>query len=99
MPDLQEKLSQDIADISWQDLLPHAKRDAVIVVKPELNLAEVAVAIAQDNTNAVQNWIANRSVAKPTSDQLSEWNDNPQKQFTTLIVQPFVVVQEVGDIE
>ncbi|MEM8831194.1 MAG: DUF2288 domain-containing protein [Cyanobacteria bacterium P01_G01_bin.19] len=99
MPDLQEKLSQDIADISWQDLLPHAKRDAVIVVKPELNLAEVAVAIAQDNTSAVQNWIANRSVAKPTSDQLSEWNDNPQKQFTTLIVQPFVVVQEVGDIE
>ncbi len=97
MPDLREKLSKDIAHISWQELLPHAKRDAVIVVKPELDLSEVAVAIAQDNTSAVQNWIANQSVAKPTSKQLSEWNDNPQKQFTTLIVQPFVVVQEAID--
>ena len=97
MPDLREKLSKDIADISWQELLPHAKRDAVIVVKSELDLSEVAVAIAQDNTSAVQNWIANQSVAKPTSEQLSEWNDNPQKQFTTLIVQPFVVVQEAID--
>lgn len=94
MPDLQEKFSQDIADISWQELLPHAKRDAVIIVKPELDLSQVATEIAQDNTSSVQGWIADKSIAKPTANQLSEWNDNPQKQFTALIVQPFVVVQE-----
>ena len=94
MPDLKEKLSKDIADISWKDLLPHAKRDAVIVVKSGLDLSEVAVAIAQDNTNSVQNWIASNSIAKPTAEQLSAWNDVPQKQFTALIVQPFVVVKE-----
>ena len=95
MPDLQEKLSKDIADISWQELLPHAKRDAVIVVKSNLDLSEVAAEIAQDNTSLVQGWIADKSIAKPSSKQLSEWNDNPQKQFTALIVQPFVVVQEI----
>ena len=95
MSDLKEKLNKDIADISWQELLPHARRDAVIIVKSELDLSEVAVAIAQDNTSSVQNWIASQSVAKPTADQLSQWNDNPQKQFTALIVQPFVVVKEV----
>ncbi|MCC0178266.1 DUF2288 family protein [Waterburya agarophytonicola K14] len=94
MPDLQEKLSKDIADISWQELLPHAKRDAIIIVEPGLDLSEVAVAIAQDNTASVQNWIANKSIAKPTADRLSQWNDNPQTQFIALIVQPFVVVQE-----
>ncbi len=96
MPDLQEKLSKDIADISWQELLPHAKRDAVIVVKPEMDLSEVAVAIAQDKTTPVQSWIADRSIAKPNIEQLSQWNDNPQKQFTALIVQPFVLVKEVS---
>lgn len=96
MSDLKERLNKDIADISWQELLPHARRDAVIVVKSELDLSEVAVAIAQDNTSSVQNWIASQSVAKPTADQLSQWNDNPQKQFTALIVQPFVVVKEVN---
>jgi hypothetical protein len=94
MPDLQEKLSKDIANISWHEILPHAKRDAVIVVQPELDLSEVAAAIAQDNTSLVQDWIVNQSVSKPTANQLSQWNDNPQKQFAALIVQPFVVIQE-----
>ena len=94
MPDLQEKLSKDIADISWQELLPHAKRDAIIIVEPGLDLSEVAVAIAQDNATSVRNWIANKSIGKPTADKLSQWNDDPQKQFTVLIVQPFVVIQE-----
>ena len=96
MSDLKERLNKDIADISWQELLPHAKRDAVIIVKSELDLSEVAVAIAQDNTSSVQNWIASQSVAKPTAEQLTQWNNNPQKQFAALIVQPFVVVKEVN---
>ena len=96
MSNLKERLSKDIADISWQELLPHAKRDAVIIVEPELDLSEVAVAIAQDNISSVQSWIASQSVAKPTAAQLSLWNDNPQKQFTALIVQPFVVAKEIN---
>lgn len=95
MPDLKERLRKDVADISWKDLQPHAKRDAVIVVKSELDLPEVAVAIAEDNTASVQGWISDRSISKPTSEQLTNWNSTPQKQFTTLIVQPFVIVQEV----
>ena len=95
MPDLQTKLSKDIADISWTDILPHAKRDAVIVVQPGLDLSEVAVAMAQDNTTSVQRWISEQLIAKPSSEQLAQWNDNPKKQFTALIVQPFVIVKEV----
>ena len=95
MPNLQERLRQDIADISWQDLLPHAKRDAIIVVKEELDLSEVGMAIAEDNTVSVKTWIGEQSISKPTTDQLANWNKEPQKQFTTLIVQPFVIVKEV----
>lgn len=97
MPDLKTKLKEDIADISWTDLLPHAKRDAIIVVQPELDLSEVAVAMAQDNTASVQRWISEQLIAKPTSEQLTQWNDRPEKKFTTLIVQPFVIVKEAGN--
>jgi len=97
MSNLRETLNKDIADICWKDILPHAKRDAVIVVKPELDLPEVAEAIAQDNTSSVQEWITTQSIAKPTPEQLTLWNDNPQKQFSTLIVQPFVVVKEASN--
>ena len=50
MPGLKEKLQKDVADIYWNEWQPHAKRDAIIVIKDELELAEVAVAIAEDNT-------------------------------------------------
>ncbi|GAB4523127.1 MAG: hypothetical protein Tsb0014_00370 [Pleurocapsa sp.] len=94
MPSIKEQLSQDMADVSWKDLLPHARRDAVIVVERELDLTEVGVAIAQDNTTSVQSWIENKSIYKPSSEQLTNWNQNLEKQFTTLIVQPFVIIQE-----
>lgn len=96
MSSLQEKLSQDVANIPWKDLQPHAKRDAIIVINEELDLTEVAVAIAEDNTSSVQNWITNKSISKPTAQQLTDWNSNLQKEFTALIVQPFVVVQEAN---
>ena len=96
MPGLKEKLEQDVADISWKDLQPHAKRDAIIIIKQELDLPEVAVAIAEDNTTSVQGWIGNQSIAKPTAEQLTSWNQTPEKQFTALIVQPFVVVKEAS---
>jgi len=96
MPGLKEKLEKDVADISWQELQPHAKRDAIIVIKEGLDLSEVAVAIAEDNTDVVQGWIGEQSVAKPSAEQLTDWNQNPQKQFVALIVQPFVVVKEAS---
>jgi hypothetical protein len=96
MPGLKEKLEQDVADISWKELQPHAKRDAIVVIKNELDLAEVAVAIAEDNTASVQNWIGSQSIAKPSSQELTEWNQTPEKQFVALIVQPFVVVKEAN---
>ena len=96
MPGLKEKLKKDVADISWKDLQPHAKRDAIIVITEELDLTEVAVAIAEDNTTSVQAWISEQSIAKPTSKQLAEWNQTPEKQFIALIVQPFVVVKEAN---
>ena len=96
MPGLKEKLEKDVADISWQDLQPHARRDAVIVIRGELELSEVALAIAEDDTTLVQRWISEQSIAKPTSKQLTDWNQTPKKQFTALIVQPFVVVKEAN---
>ena len=94
MPDIKDRLSQDVASIEWKDLLPHAKRDAIIVVSRTLNLLEVGVAIAQDDTVSVGAWIDNKLIYKPSAEQLTEWNRNLEKQFTTIIVQPFALVQE-----
>ncbi len=94
MSDIKERLSQDIANTSWQDLLPHAKRDVLLVIAPHLDIIDVSEAIALDKKDLVNDWINQKLITKPSSEQLSIWNDNPQQEFITSIVQPFVIVQE-----
>jgi hypothetical protein len=92
MTSIQEQLAQDMADIEWSDLIPHCQRDAVIVVDEALNLIEAGVAIAQDNVTQVQFWVEEQLLQKPTAQQLSLWNQSPSQRFSTLIVQPYVLI-------
>jgi hypothetical protein len=94
MEELREQLTEmlDEAHLEW--LKPHIQRDVVIVVAPELDLLDVGVAIASDNTTAIQHWISEQLLAKPLADTLSRWNANPTQKFQALIVQPYVLVQE-----
>lgn len=95
MSDIKTQLSEQLADIQWGDLIPHARRDALIIVTDSLNMIEVGEAIAQDNVSLVQEWISQQLIYKPSAEQLMTWNDNPQKTFSALIVQPFVLASPV----
>ena len=92
MQDIKEQLAEDVAEIEWRELIPHSQRDAIIVVTPHLDLLDVGVAIANDNTQSVHHWISEDLIHKPSAQQLSEWNAQPQTKLYTLIVQPFVLV-------
>ena len=92
MSDFKTQLREDLANTDWSDLIPHAQRDALIVVNPDLDIVEVAYALAQDDVNLVQYWIQEGLIHKPTADELGLWNQEPKKQFKTLIVQPFVLI-------
>ncbi|WP_013322844.1 DUF2288 domain-containing protein [Gloeothece verrucosa] len=91
MSDLKTQLSEQLADIEWNDLKPHAGRDALIIVANSLNLVEVAEAIALDNVPLVQEWMSQQLIYKPSAQQLMSWNEDPKKTFSALIVQPFVL--------
>lgn len=93
MTDIQQQLSEEIAPMDWQTLMPHAKRDALIVVDKRLDLIVVATAIAMDQVSQVNHWISELLIQKPSAEQLSQWNEQPEQQFQTLIVQPYVLVQ------
>jgi hypothetical protein len=97
MADFKTQLMKDLAPMDWETLIPHAKRDAVIVVDEALDLIEVGCAIAEDNASVVQNWLSELLLHKPSQDELNRWNAQPEKQFNTLIVQPFVLITVIAD--
>ncbi|MEY3334862.1 MAG: hypothetical protein RLZZ176_3165, partial [Cyanobacteriota bacterium] len=79
----------------WEWLIPHVQKDGVIVVAKNLDLLDVGEAIAGDNIPSVQHWIDKQLLAKPTIDQVGEWNLNRTKRFNALIVEPYVLIQEL----
>lgn len=84
----------DEAELDW--LKPHLHKDAVVIVNAGLDLIEVGVAIAQDDTQAVQRWIGEQLVLKPSTADLERWNSNETQKFRAIIVQPYVLVQELA---
>ena len=92
---LREQLAElvDEAELEW--LKPHIQKDVVILVVPELDLLDVAVAIASDNTQSVQHWIGEQLLVKPSPESLNRWNTNPNQRFQATIVQPYILVKEL----
>ncbi|MBV5259721.1 DUF2288 domain-containing protein [Synechococcus moorigangaii CMS01] len=95
--ELSKQLQASFGESEWQDLAPHAARDALIVVHPSLDLLQVGEAIASDNAPLVGKWMNGGLVRKPNLEELERWNRATSPQmFSTLIVQPFVLIS--GDI-
>jgi len=94
----RDELALNIDEARWQWLKPHLERGALITVAAVLDLAEAGERIAQDDTARVAAWLAVGSIGKPTEDQIAAWDDEPDKKFLTLIISPYVLIQEIGII-
>jgi hypothetical protein len=97
MEELREQLTEALDEARLEWLKPHIQRDVVIIVASGLDLLDVGVAIASDNTTSIQHWIGEQLLVKPTPETLNRWNANPDLKFQALIVQPYILVQEPRD--
>lgn len=94
--DLKQELTEMVGPAEWRWLSPHAERGAVVLVDGNLDLADVGVAIATDDVATVNHWLAEALLAKPSPQQIQAWEQAIGQQFQSLIVQPFVLVQEAS---
>ncbi|MGB7413667.1 MAG: DUF2288 domain-containing protein [Thermosynechococcaceae cyanobacterium] len=92
MSNPKAQLTEELAEIEWRDLIPHSQRDALIVVTSALDMVDVGAALANDDVQSVQHWISEQLIYKPSQEELSDWNGEPNRAFTALIVQPFVLI-------
>lgn len=91
---LREDLEKMVGPAEWQNLIPHAARDNLVLVNPGLDLVDVGMAVATDNVSSVQRWISEALIAKPTVEQLRDWEHDRSRQFKALIIQPYVLIQD-----
>jgi hypothetical protein len=88
--ELRTKLTKEIKEVSWDALIPHAERDALILVDHTLELVEVAIVAAEDCADLMNLWVEKGWLTKPSQNDLADFEENPSQQFDFLIVQPYV---------
>lgn len=96
MTQIRKSLERDLADVRWADLRIHLRRDAIILVTADLDLLDVGVAVAEDDKKQVEKWLDGHLLSKPDRSRLEIWEKNPAHPLRMLIVQPFILVQDIS---
>jgi len=91
--DLRTKLHSETAKIGWPELERHFARGVVVAVAPELDLVEVAYAMANDDKSSLEGWLQAAQVARVSEEQALDWVAR-QPTFWAVVVAPWVVIQE-----
>jgi len=93
--DLRTQLNAETAKLVWPELERHFARGAVIRVDSSLDLIEVAVSVSEDDKEKVELWMNSGLVAHPTLEDAKDWVER-QPDFWTVVVAPWVLIQEVS---
>lgn len=89
---LREKLVSELGVSTWRGLVPDVLKKSLFIVSTDLDLIEVGIHVALDHTEEVKRWIESGQLAKPTLEQMKEW-DTQGSLFQFIIVEPYVFFQ------
>lgn len=91
---IRVKLERHHGPVFYSDLRAHLERDAVFVVADGLSLVDCGVAVAMDEVEVVRGWIENGRLRKPSSAERDEWAAATDRKWMSVIVQPFILIQD-----
>ena len=92
--ELRQKINLETGQLSWTELQKHFAKGNVIVVKPALDLIDVAARFAEDDKDAVAQWIQSEDIKRALDDDARQWNER-NSDFWTVVVAPWILVQEI----
>lgn len=93
---LLARLNGETGRLGWSELVRHFARGVVIRVNAELDLVEVAAAVAQDRSDDIEEWNRAGQLRRASDNDAREWNET-DPIFWAVVVAPWVLVQEVSD--
>lgn len=90
--DLRDRLNLETSRLPWRELLRHYAGGNVIGISSDLDLIDVAVCIASDDTAAVKGWMQTNRLAKVSNEQAAAWLEE-DADLWAVVVKPWVLVQ------
>jgi len=90
-------MASEIGPVFWSDLRAHAARNGLFLVATDLDLAEVACAVASDDSTKIEQWLESGLLFRPSAVQLEAWDCALDTPFRSVVVQPFALAQATDD--
>lgn len=92
---LRAKLNAETGKLAWNELERHFARGVVLKVAGDLDLVEVALAMARDDKSAIAAWLDQGGIARASEEDALQWHAQ-QSQFWAVVAAPWVLIQEVA---
>ena len=94
-PELLNHLNLETGRLTWAEAERHFARGVMVKVAAELDLLEVAAAMAEDDKSKFVSWLETGQVAKAGTEDALRWHET-QAELWAVVVAPWVLVQEIG---
>ncbi len=91
----RDNLNKQVDECPWSVLAPYHARGGMIIVDSELDFIEVGIAIADDQVDVVTKWLSEKKLVHLDDEKVKIWNEMPDKTFRMVVVQPYVLIQEL----
>ena len=95
LSDLRTKLNLETARLSWTELARYFAGGRLVRVDADLDLLEVAEAMAEDHSARVSCWLEAGAVASVSDDEARRWHA-ADAQLWAVVIKPWVLVQATG---
>ena len=90
---LLTRLNHETAKIGWHELQTHYAAGNLLCVAADGDLIKVAVALTEDNSQQIKQWLEDHRVSTVTDQQALAWHES-NSILWALVIPPFVLVQE-----
>lgn len=92
--EVRVRIIAETAKIPWTELLRFFAQGKVLMVKPGLDLVDVAYEVTRDNQEQVKSWMDAADLRAVSDDQAREWLEANALMWA-VVVKPWVLVQPV----
>jgi len=92
---LRDKLRAEVMASYWEDLAPHAKRTALLLLREELDLLDVAEIMAGDDVDKMKALLGSGALIRVSAADADALEAETDRRFQFVVIQPWVLAQRL----
>jgi len=89
---LHQKINRETARIRWSELATFFASGDIVTVSEDIDLIEAAIAMSEDNSQQVQEWMHAGLLMQTSDQQAIEWQTD-NKELWAVVIKPWILVQ------